>query len=47
MTKEERREAMPLVTEFIDEIREQLGPDAIVRIVATENGHRVEWERDR
>jgi hypothetical protein len=47
VTKQERREAMPLVTEFIDEIRESFGADAIERIVAEENGHRIEWSAVR
>lgn len=41
MTKAERREAMPLVTAFLDDMREHFGDPVYIK--ATENGHEVEW----
>lgn len=46
MTKEERREAMPLVTEFVDDIVSAFGSESIQSIKASENGHVIEWERE-
>lgn len=43
MTKDERRQAMPIVTAWIDEMRELFGP--IPYISARENGVSVEWGR--
>lgn len=34
---------MPIVTEFIDDIRKHLGEP--VSIKASENGHTIEWRR--
>jgi hypothetical protein len=45
MTKEERREAMPLVTEFVDDIVSAFGSENIQRIKASENGHVIDWQR--
>ena len=42
MTKEQRRLAMPYVTSCLDDVRQHFG-DAIIRIKADENGHKVEW----
>ncbi len=44
MTKEERREAMPLSSAFIDEMRSLFGE--ITAISAEENGHTVKWGED-
>lgn len=41
MTREERRNAMPEVTAFLDDIRQHLGDPAFIR--ASENGHEIEW----
>lgn len=41
MTKQERRAAMPITTEFIDEMRDLFGE--IPYIKASENGLKVEW----
>ena len=41
MTKEERREAMPLCSAFIDDLREHFGDPAYIK--ASEGGHSVEW----
>lgn len=43
MTKEERRAAMPIVSEFIDLFRAEFGEPE--KIVASENGHSIQWER--
>jgi hypothetical protein len=43
MTREERREAMPLSTAFLDDMREHFGDP--VYIHAIENGHEVTWGR--
>lgn len=45
MTREERREAMPLVYAFISDIRKHLGEDSIVSIKAEENGHKAAWTK--
>jgi len=44
MTKEERREAMPLSSAFIDEMRSLFGE--ITAISAEENGQSVKWGED-
>jgi hypothetical protein len=41
MTKTERREAMPIATSFVDDIREAFGEPAFIK--ATENGHAIQW----
>lgn len=43
MTREERRQAMPTCTAFIDDIREHLGDP--IAITARENGHEIVWRR--
>jgi hypothetical protein len=45
VTKEERRELMPICTAWIDEMREAFEPENIVFIKASENGIEVEWRR--
>jgi hypothetical protein len=41
MTKEERREAMPICTKFVDDMREQFGELSFIQ--AEENGLSVTW----
>lgn len=43
MTREERREAMPIVTAFLDDIRKHLREP--VSIKASENGQTIEWRK--
>lgn len=43
MTKQERREAMPEVTAWVDEIRKAFGDFNAIK--ATENGHSIEWRK--
>lgn len=43
MTKEERRKAMPIVTEFIDAFRAEFGEPEFIK--ASENGHEIEWQK--
>ena len=45
MKKEERRNLMPQTAAWVDEITKVFGPP--VKIVAEENGYRVEWEDER
>lgn len=41
MTREERRQAMPVSTAFLDDIREAFGDPCKLRF--SENGHSIEW----
>jgi hypothetical protein len=43
VTREERREAMPECTAFIDDMRAHFGEPAYIK--ASENGHEIEWGR--
>jgi hypothetical protein len=45
LTREQRRELMPICTKWIDEMREAFGADQIVYIKASESGHQVEWRK--
>jgi hypothetical protein len=41
MTRQERRKAMPHITEWLDDKAEAFGYPAFIK--ASENGHRIEW----
>ena len=41
MNKQQRREAMPLITAFVDDMRKAFGEPAGIH--AEENGHKINW----
>ena len=42
MNKQERRERMPQVAKWVDEITRVFGPPAAIK--AEENGHKIDWK---
>lgn len=43
VTKQQRRQLMPICSKWIDEMRQEFGADQIVYIKASENGQAIEW----